>query len=147
MPNNLTRRSKKQIKGGVCSNASSYVTQVYGDASSQHPAGVATGNLIAMKPVVGGKLQALSPNVIGGKKNKNGGNVLSDVALPASLVYANHVLGKKNKNGGNVLSDVALPATLIYANQNFGKRHSSKKYGRVSRKNRRSRRFSRRYRK
>jgi hypothetical protein len=68
------------------------------------------------------------------------------MALPASLVYANTVLGKKNNKGGNVLSDMALPASLMYANHTFGKRRSSKKYGHVSRKNRRSRRFRRTYR-
>jgi len=107
------------MKGGA--GAAEYGTQVYGAAGSQHA--VAGSNVIAMNQIKGGKLADLSPAPIMG--------------------------GKKNKNGGNVLSDIALPATLIYANQAFGRKGQSmsKKYHRkFSKKNRKSR-SSRRYRK
>jgi hypothetical protein len=88
------------MKGGNCAGAAAHGTLVYGAAGTQQA--VPGSNVIQMK---------------GGKKKSKGGNILSDMALPASLMYANHT---------------------------FGKRRSTKKH--VSRKNRKSRRFRRTYR-
>jgi len=84
-------KNKIQQKGG--SGAADYATQVYGAAGSQQA--VPGSNVIAMKQMSGGKLPDLSPApVMGGKKNKNGGNVLGDLLVPAALIYANKAYGK-----------------------------------------------------
>lgn len=114
-----SKTNKRQMKGG--DGAADHAIKVFGAAGAQHSA--IGSNVIAMKEIVGGKLPDLSPAPVKG--------------------------GKKNKNGGNVLSDIALPVTLIYANQTFGRKGTtvSKKYSKkFSRKNRKSR-SSRRYRK
>ena len=93
-----SRTIKRRNKGG--DGASEYGTQVYGAAGSQHA--VPGSNVIAMNPIVGGKLPNLSPApFMGGKKNKNGGNVLSDIALPVTLIYANQAFGRKGTNNYN----------------------------------------------
>ena len=87
-------------------DASTYGTRVYG-AQHAAPGG---GNVIAMN-VGGGKMPDLSPTTLGGRRSRGrrsrgrrsrgrrrGGNILSDIALPATLMYANHAYGKE-KNG------------------------------------------------
>jgi hypothetical protein len=117
-------RSMKKMKGGV--GAADHAIQVFGDAGAQHAA--PGGNVIAMNEVKGGsKMVSLMPAVVGGGKNK-GGNVLTDIAVPATLLVANQSIENKEKTeGGNILSDIALPATLVFANQTFGKKESVNK--------------------
>lgn len=90
-------------------DASTYGTRVYGAAGNQHAA--PGGNVIAMN-VGGGKMPDLSPTTVGGRRSRGrrtrgrrsrgrrGGNILSDIALPATLMYANHAYGK-GKNGSS----------------------------------------------
>ena len=85
-------------------DASAYGTRVYGAAGNQHAA--PGGNVIAMN-VGGGKMPDLSPTTVGGRRSRGrrsrgrrGGNILSDIALPATLMYANHAYGK-GKNGSS----------------------------------------------
>ena len=115
----------------TCAGAAEFGTQLYGAAGSQQAQ--PGSNVILMK---GGKKSKKS-----GKKSRRGGNILGDMAVPAALVLANHSY-KKNRKGGNVVSDVAVPAALVLANHSFGNKNSSKKNGgKVSRKNRKSRRL------
>jgi hypothetical protein len=76
-----SKRLSKRMKGG--NGAAEYAEKVYGSAGNQHadPAG---GNVIAMNRVTGGK-----------KQEQQGGKILTDIALPAVLVVANHTLGRK----------------------------------------------------
>ncbi len=81
-----------KMTGGV--GAATYGEAVYGSAGQQQA--IPGTNVIAMN----------DPSTIkGGKKTKknNGGNVLSELAVPVSLLYVNHTfsqkksLNKKNK--------------------------------------------------
>jgi hypothetical protein len=130
-------KSKKNYKGGNFSSASEYATQVYGAAGSQQA--VPGTNLIQMKQVGGLGVANSAAAVSSSNSNnmvKHGGKLIP--LLPTT------VGGKKNKNGGNIISDVAVPATLIYANHVYGKKRSSNKN--YSKKNRKSRRFRKTYR-
>lgn len=102
-----------------------YGVKVFGASNAQHP--VEGSNVIAMNVVKGGK---------GKKSRKNmnkGGNLLSDIAVPVTLLYANQVYSSKksreNKNkGGSVLSDIAVPVTLLYANHAYSSKKSNKSF-------------------
>ena len=73
-------KKSQTIKGGNCSGAAEHGIAVYGAAGAQHAA--PGGNVIAMNEIKGGK------------KNK-GGDVLTEIAIPATLIFANQTLGKK----------------------------------------------------
>ena len=77
----------------MSTGAAEFGVKTYGAAGSQQA--VPGSNVIAMR---GGKKSRKQ------RKQNKGGNILSDMAVPASLIYANHVLGKKTykKNGGKV---------------------------------------------
>jgi len=117
-----TRRSK--ITGGDC-GAAAWGQSVYGAAGSQHaiggndhriamnnpgaPLAITKGGAVAAlspseiggTPVVvtkGGALAALSPSEIGGKPvvvPTKGGGIVTDVAVPAVLLYARDSIRKK----------------------------------------------------
>lgn len=76
----------QEINGG---GAAEYGVKVFGAAGQQHA--VEGGNLIKMK--VGGKGKKSRKN----RKNK-GGNILSEIAVPATLLYANHAYSAKKSN-------------------------------------------------
>jgi hypothetical protein len=93
-------------KGGAA-NAAAYAGAVYGSAAQQH-ANLAQGNAIAMNKVMNG-----------GKSRKH----------------------KRNKRGGSMFVDLAVPATLFFAQQNSRKPGMSKsRSSRRSRRNRQTRR-------
>jgi hypothetical protein len=93
-------------KGGAA-NAAAYAGAVYGSAAQQH-ANLAQGNAIAMNKVMNG-----------GKSRKH----------------------KRNKRGGSMFVDLAVPATLFFAQQNSSKPGMSKsRSSRRSRRNRQTRR-------
>ena len=66
------------MRGGNCEGAggAAHAQAVYGNAASQH---AASGNVIAMNPVVGG-----------GKRSKKGGVGFVDAIVPGFLMAANH---------------------------------------------------------
>jgi hypothetical protein len=91
--------------------AAEHAIAVFGNAGAQNA--VPNTNLIAMNnpsvPLVaqsGGALVALTPAQAGG---------------------ALHPLTPAQLNGGNVLNDIAVPATFLLANSVFKKRRSSKR--------------------
>jgi len=72
-----------------CAGAAAYGTQIYGAAGSQQA--ISGSNVIQMN---GGRKSRGRRS-----RRRRGGNVLSDLALPATLMYANHTYGKrKNLN-------------------------------------------------
>jgi hypothetical protein len=84
MPSRRSRSTKK-VRGG---SAWQYAASVYGNANSQHPI-PGSGNLIATNNASGG-LQ----NGGGAVVAKNGGNGITQVAVPGVLLIANQM-----KNG------------------------------------------------
>lgn len=121
------RSTKKQYKGG---DASTYAAAVYGSSNQQHA--VSGSNVIAMNPVTCNQMGGGPPPMPRG-------------AIGAST--GTHRGGKKqDKQGGNALTEIAVPAILITANQLYKKRSpskTSKKYrGKRYRKSRRT--FSKR---
>ena len=96
-------------KGGAA-NASAYAEAVYGSAAQQH-ANLAQGNVIAMNKVMNG-----------GKSRKN----------------------KRSKRGGSMFVDLAVPATLFFAQQNSRKPGMGMRKSRGSRRSSRRNRQTRR---
>jgi hypothetical protein len=84
--NHSTEMNEAQVTGG--SGAAEYAIGVYGGIDSQHP--VAGSNVIAMNNPT---LQVT--DVVGGKKGGHG--ILTDVAVPALLLYANTTF-KRNRS-------------------------------------------------
>jgi len=94
------RRSK--VMGGD-GGASQHAINTYGGIGAQH---ASTGNLIAVNqgtvatPAVvtgGGELQ---PAVYGGADiNKNGGGIITDIAVPAALILTRNVISKRRLPG------------------------------------------------
>lgn len=76
-----------KIMGG--DGSAEYGVKVFGAANDQHA--VPGSNVIAMK--VGGKGKKSRKN----RKNK-GGNILGDIAIPVTLLYANHAYSSKKSN-------------------------------------------------
>ena len=65
-------------------------------------------------------------------------------SMDKDLMATNSLRGGKQRRGGKILTDVALPAVLVLANQTFGKRRSQSQYTKnQSRRRRSSRRFRR----
>lgn len=78
----MSKCGTPKMMGGV--GTATHGEAVYGSAGQQHA--VAGTNVIAMNaPLKGGKKT----------KRNNGGNVLSDIALPVSLIYANQTFSNK----------------------------------------------------
>jgi len=92
------RRSARKIKKG--GSAWQYTQSVYGGPDQQQAVGIlpngGTSNLISMNSQSGGGLPALTPNEFTGgrRRRRKGGNILSELAVPASLLIANE-FGKK----------------------------------------------------
>ena len=102
------------IKGG--SGAADYAIGVFGNTDAQHS--VDGSNVIRMQNP---EAAAVVPVVTGGNNNRNNNN---------------------NQNGGQgILTDVAVPALLLYANNTF-KRKNSKKFRKSMRKSK-SKRYTR----
>lgn len=78
------KTGKSKRSGGT--STGEYATQVYGGINEQH---AGQDGSIAMKQVAGGDPMGL-PEMKSGAVKSVGGNVLSDVAVPAALLYANH---------------------------------------------------------
>jgi len=97
------KRQSRKITGGV--GAWSFGEHVYGDAASQSSV-EGTSNTIKM---ISGSTYIANPDnyadkvvvdgVSGGKKTTKGGRgILTDIAIPAVLLYANNSIGKKRRN-------------------------------------------------
>jgi len=80
------KKGKRKHHGGT--STGEYATKVYGGIDGQH---AGPGGSIAMNQVAGGDPVMGIPGMKGGAPVKSvGGNVMSDVAVPAALLYANH---------------------------------------------------------
>jgi hypothetical protein len=121
------QQSRKQKKGGSTS-ATDYGQRVFGEPGQQQMD--PTTHAIQMNQVRGGTGNASM------EKDLMATNALGN-NFPTSL------RGGKQRKGGKILTDVALPAVLVLANQTFGKRRSQSKYRTQSRRRRSSRRFRR----
>lgn len=120
---NSKRNSKKQLKGG---DASHHAIAVYGDAGQQQSVG-AGSNVIAQNPVdhsVENKVEV--PVVKGGNKEKyeevaleqeGGKGLITDLAVPAVLLYANQMVSKKSKK-----SEKKRRSNKRKSNRKFGKK-------------------------
>ena len=132
----MAKSRNMRKKGG---SAWQYTQSVYGGPHNQHSVGIlpngGTSNVISTNQS-GGGIPALNyssfggenhtstthpTNMHGGKSLRRGGNILSELAVPASLLIANEI-GKRSK-----------------INNYFGKMKTNKKY-----KNKRNRTFRRR---
>lgn len=170
------RRQRRRQRGG---DAASWAGAVYGQAGAQiaAPGG---GNVIAAQNLAGVNMCSGGGSIADNAAPFKGGNstaiarpptggkgILTDVAVPAVLVYANNVFKGKNKSkGGNsnavasppvtianppptaatttggkgLLTDVAVPAVLLYANNTFKGRKTHGKRSSRSRRSRKNRR-------
>jgi hypothetical protein len=109
------QQSRRQKKGGSTS-ATDWGQQVYGGPTEQY----------------------VDPNTHAIHMNRVSGGAVEP------LEFSKYSLrGGKQRKGGKILTDVALPAVLVLANQTFGKRRSQSKYRTQSRRRRSSRRFRR----
>lgn len=123
MPRRTKRQqqSRKQKRGGATS-ATSYGEELYGPGPHYADPG---SNVVHMNKVSGG-------DPVG--------------ANDGSLDYRQLTGGKKQRKGGKVLTDIALPTALIIANQSVRQPYSnrsSKRTRRRSNKLRNSKRFRR----
>jgi hypothetical protein len=117
---NSKRNSKKQLKGG---DASHHAIAVYGDAGQQNSVG-AGSNVIAQNSVEN-KVEV--PVVKGGNKEKynevaleqegGGKGLITDLAVPAVLLYANQLVSKKSKK-----SEKKRRSNKRKSNRRFGKK-------------------------
>jgi len=129
------RRNRRKQRGG---DASTWAGAVYGQAGSQSAMPgtnlIAAHNLSGVNMCSGGKV-GISTNttpVMGG----NAAVVAhTPVAAPASVHAA------PTKGGRGILTDVAVPAVLLYANNAMKGRKSCGKKHRKSRRSRKFRRF------
>jgi len=98
---------KGSRKGGNCQSTGSIGTSVYGAGNEQH-AQEGNGNVIAFK---------------GGNGEKYAGNGLTDIAVPAALLYANHRYSR---------GKVAYGRRSTYSKKRFGKskRRTNRRYRR-----------------
>lgn len=124
MPKTRSYRKRRIHRGG---NASTYVESVVGPLP--HTAQPGTNVIAQRVPITGGAALALSPGLV------------APVVAPVAPKVVGGKKHKKThtRKGGNVLSELAVPAVLLIANQKFGKRTTHKK--RFSRKYRNKRRF------
>ena len=135
------KQSKRKYGGDCGGPSSSWTEQVVG--AYPHSAQVGTPNLIqqqvpfANTPIISGGMDILSPSPM-----EQAPNVLGSVPV----LVTNKLGGKKRSNkrkGGNVISELAVPAVLLVANQTFGKKtgkHFPQNRKRFSRRYRRGRR-------
>jgi hypothetical protein len=106
MPRNVSsKRTRKNVRVAGGAGASQFAEYIFGgpDAQKAIVAGsnvIATNNPTGYTPdAVGGKM----PEIKGGRKSKKGGKgMLTDIAVPALLLYANTAVKRKsNKVYGN----------------------------------------------
>jgi hypothetical protein len=96
------RNTQKKASGG--DGTSTWGKHVFGDANSQTrgPDGslkMDTSYAIQVKGVQGGAVVPLPLKAHGGKRGKKGGKgVLTDIAVPAVLLYANTMTKSMNKS-------------------------------------------------
>ena len=101
--NKTSKYRSSKIIGGV--GAWSFGEHVYGNAENQQSVS-GTSNVIQTVP---GSTYMPNPDnysyknvtdgIVGGKKTKKGGRgVLTEIAIPAVLLYANNTIGKKIKS-------------------------------------------------
>jgi hypothetical protein len=114
------QNQNQNLFGGA--GAAEHAIAVFGNSGAQHAA--ANTNVIAMNnpsvPLVsqsGGALVPLAPAQAGGAL----------VALAPAQLGGSHTLSPAVVKGGNVLNDIAVPATFLLANSVFKKRRSSKR--------------------
>jgi len=124
MPRNVSsKRTRKNLRIAGGSGASQYAEYVFGGPDAQKAIG-AGSNVIATTDPTG-----YTPDAVGVKMPEVKGG------------------SRKSKRGGKgMLTDIAVPALLLYANTAV-KRRSNKVYGKKSARSARSARRSRRYRK
>ena len=115
-----SRKQNQNQNGGA--GAAEHAIAVFGNAGAQNA--VPNSNLIAMNnpsvPLVtqaGGALVALTPAQAGGAL----------VPLAPAQHGGSHALSPARLTGGNVLNDIAVPATFLLANSVFKNRRSSKR--------------------
>lgn len=127
------RRNRRRQRGG---DASTWAGAVYGQAGSQ--SAIPGTNLIAAQNLSG--VNMCSGGAVGIATNAApvmGGNAA--VVAHAPVAAPAHVAAP-TKGGRGILTDVAVPAVLLYANNAMKGRKS---YGKKHRKSRRSRKFRR----
>lgn len=111
------KSANRKLKGG--NGGADYAIATYGGIGQQHSAN--NSNVIAMNPApayvaekLAGGSAVLSPLPLNGGRKKKGGNILTDVAVPAVLLVANHMYKRK-------------PATLRYRGSRKSRRNFSRK--------------------
>ena len=130
------RRNRRRQRGG---DASTWAGAVYGPAGSQ-TAIPGSGNLIAAQNLSG--VNMCSGGAVGIATNAApvmGGSETVVAHAPVAAPASAHVAAP-TKGGRGILTDVAVPAVLLYANNVMKGRKS---YGKKHRKSRRSRKFRR----
>lgn len=80
------RHSRKQ-RGG---DSGAWASSVYGSAGNQH---AGSGNLIAMKDLSGVNMCS------GGARRQGGKGIMTDIAVPAVLLYANQAMKPRQTMG------------------------------------------------
>ena len=98
------RRTKRNAKsrGGV--GASSFGVHVFGDMDNQHTAS-GQGNSIAINSADTYMANAdqynekmVTDGVVGGTRKLHGGNsIVTEIAIPAVLLYVNNTIGKRKR--------------------------------------------------
>ena len=87
--NRFSRRNQRKSGGNY-----DYTNFVYGNANQQQP--IANGNTIALQN------NPQNFNRGGGRQrqsNNRGGTILTDIAVPGVLLYANNMLGSRSRYG------------------------------------------------
>ena len=111
------RRSSKKILGGA--GAAEHAISTYGGIGEQHAVS-ATNHVIAVNTgagvvpavVKGGAAHALTPAVVTG----------GSAALTPAVITGGADLAPAQYNGGGIITDIAVPAALIYTRNVLSKR-------------------------
>lgn len=85
-----TDNSIRMNKMGGGAGAAEFGQSVYGEIGKQQAVS-ATDNTILMNKMGGGAVPLMPSNIIGGNYKKNGGNMLSNISVPAGLLLANTI--------------------------------------------------------
>jgi len=125
------------IKGG--SGAAEYAISVYGNTDAQQA--VAGSNVIQMQNP---EAQAL-PVVTGGNNNRNNNNNSNNNNNNNNNNNSSNNNNNNQIGGQGILTDVAVPALLLYANNTFKRKNLKKlrKSMRKSMRGRKSKRYTR----
>jgi len=103
-----SRRSKIVINGGD-GGATGWAQSVYGGIGQQHQV-AGNNHEIAMNPQTGGANLPLSPSEVGGSAGSDIVAAPTTANVPVSV-------------GGGIITDVAVPAVLLYARDSIRKRN------------------------